>query len=439
MRVLLPGVLSREECVAAIDAAETSGFEAMERRYPSGYRDNDRAVRDDAALAARLFERLRGQLPERWEEGGGRWRLDGLNPRFRFCRYREGQQFTKHRDGAWARSPGERSWLTVMLYLNDAGEFEGGATRFYEGERVAAVAARAGQAIVFDHRLWHDGEAVSGGVKYVMRTDVMYREELPAHAAVPGARGGLEVERQLRGHTGYVWALARRADGSLVSGSRDCTVRAWGEGEVLREGLDGSVTALAEVGTALWVGGRQGRIDDGQRSWQAHEGAVLGLQRLTDGAVASCGADGVVRRWSAAGELLGTVGRHDGWVWGLAVEGERLIAAVEPVTAVAPGARGDRRGRIELDSGRSWSAHDGAVCALGALGDGWVSGGEDEAVRLWSASGELRGEGFHGDFVRTLVVLGTRRFATGSYDGTIVIWRVSGSGNGLRHSPAADH
>jgi len=130
IRDLIPGVLSRGECAETIACAEAGGFEAMGPRYPSGYRNNDRAVVDDPTLAAKLFERLRAHLPDEWIEGGARWRLIGLNPRFRFCRYRDGQQFTRHRDGAWSRSADERSWLTVMLYLNDAREFAGGATRF---------------------------------------------------------------------------------------------------------------------------------------------------------------------------------------------------------------------------------------------------------------------------------------------------------------------
>jgi len=125
--LMFPNVVKDAECEALIAAAERQGFEASGNRYPGGYRDNDRLVRDDAELAAWLWERLKGELPE----------LDGqkplrLNPRFRFCRYRDGQQFTVHRDGAWAPSPSERTRLTVQVYLNDASEFSGGATRFTE-------------------------------------------------------------------------------------------------------------------------------------------------------------------------------------------------------------------------------------------------------------------------------------------------------------------
>lgn len=573
---VFPNVLSRVECRDAIAAAEARGFEAMGGRYPAGYRDNDRAVRDDPALAAQLFERLRPLLPRAWAGG---WTLSRLNPRFRFCRYRGGQQFTKHRDGAWAEG-GERSWLTVMLYLNDAGEFEGGATRFYPGD---AVTPRAGQAIVFEHALWHDGAPVTRGTKYVMRTDVMYaRGELavpatgggvdhrspgvatagggadvqneprcagipaqhwdghrlapkhdgearaaarpprpeastaeragdgpsaagtppherlapahagdgrstsgplhherrapehagdgrstagtlhhdhlaPAHAGdgrstagtlhherrAPEHAGGgrsasgtarherlapehvggiarLHRERVAAEHAGYVWAVRALADGALVSGGRDGTVRR--DGGVVRANLRGSATALLEVNGALWVGGRHGQLDDGHRAWAAHDGAVLGLERLADGSVVSCGADGAVRRWSPTGEPMGTLQQHGGWVWGVVADGGRLTAAVEPTTCIAAGAQGSRDGRVTCDDGHAWRAHDGAVTCLARLGDGWVTGGEDCAVRVWSAEGVLRAEGRHDDFVRCLAVLGAGRFASGSYDGAVVVW-----------------
>ena len=103
-REIVPGVLTRGECREAIAAAEAVGFEAMGPRYPDDYRNNDRALLDDPELAARLFARLRPHLPEQWVQDGARWRVSGLNSRFRFCRYRDGQSFTRHRDGAWSRT-----------------------------------------------------------------------------------------------------------------------------------------------------------------------------------------------------------------------------------------------------------------------------------------------------------------------------------------------
>ncbi len=401
---ILPSVLSPAECRRAIAAAETHGFEAMGPRYPDGYRNNDRLVVDDPALAARLFETLKPALPRRFRpSAGSEWSLDGLNPRFRFCRYRDGQQFTRHRDGAWAQG-NRRSWLTVMLYLNDASEFDGGATRFDDRE----VPPRAGQAIVFDHRLWHDGAPVTRGTKYVMRTDVMYACD--GAADVAPERGSLTRERVVAGHTGYVWVVRAATDGSVLSGSRDGTLRR--DGSLVRAEA-GSITALLEIDGAVWTGGRHGRLSDGRRSWAAHDGVVLALERRDDGAVRSCGADGTVRLWSPAGEAMGVESKHAGWVWG--------VGAIEPVTCRAGEAFGDRQGFVSAGAAR-WKAHAGAVLCVAALRDGWISGGEDGAVRVWSRAGTLRAEGRHGDFVTSVAVLGYGRCATGSYDGTVAVW-----------------
>ncbi len=61
-----------------------------------------------------------------------------------------------------------------MIYLNDG--FEGGATCFHQGRHRLHVTPKAGMALVFYHRVLHEGAAVEKGRKYVLRTDVMYRD-----------------------------------------------------------------------------------------------------------------------------------------------------------------------------------------------------------------------------------------------------------------------
>jgi hypothetical protein len=39
---------------------------------------------------------------------------------------------------------------------------------------VVRVVPEPGMVLLFEHRLLHDGETVTGGVKYTMRTDIMY-------------------------------------------------------------------------------------------------------------------------------------------------------------------------------------------------------------------------------------------------------------------------
>ena len=55
-----------------------------------------------------------------------------------------------------------------MIYLNE--EFEGGETKFDK----FSIIPKTGMALVFPHHLLHQGNSVVSGVKYVLRTDVMY-------------------------------------------------------------------------------------------------------------------------------------------------------------------------------------------------------------------------------------------------------------------------
>ena len=58
-----------------------------------------------------------------------------------------------------------------MAYLNDG--FAGGETKFYRGPLELTVTPVRGQALVFFHRLLHEGAPVERGRKYVLRTDVI--------------------------------------------------------------------------------------------------------------------------------------------------------------------------------------------------------------------------------------------------------------------------
>lgn len=161
-------------CQAVIARTERIGFDAAPITTAAGFvmrpdiRNNERVMFDDVELAAELFARIRDALPERL---CGR-RPVGVNERFRCYRYTPGQQFKAHYDGAFQRSQHECSELTFMIYLND--DFTGGHTTFYEFD--VDVRPVRGMALLFQHRLLHEGCTVRSGVKYVLRSDVMYAD-----------------------------------------------------------------------------------------------------------------------------------------------------------------------------------------------------------------------------------------------------------------------
>jgi predicted 2-oxoglutarate/Fe(II)-dependent dioxygenase YbiX len=170
--------LSAEECAAFIAQSEAIGFSEAVISTDDGdrlmkeARNNDRILHDDPYLAEKLFRRALPHLPA--EIDG--WRPCGFNERLRFYRYSHQQFFKWHQDGTFRRSETEESFLTFIIYLND--DYEGGATEFgWE-----TIEPKAGSVVVFPHRLRHQGAKVRSGKKYVLRTDVMYREPAPQPA-----------------------------------------------------------------------------------------------------------------------------------------------------------------------------------------------------------------------------------------------------------------
>jgi hypothetical protein len=175
----VPGALTEAECAAFIARSETAGYAPAPLsdvfRGPDGFvisRDGracGRAAFDDTQAAARLWLRLAKSLPAMWHAR----RAVGLNERLRFYRYTQGERLGLHRDGFFRRADGQQSLWTLMVYLNQG--CAGGATYFAREQ--LAVAPQTGLALVFPHYFWHEGQPVTAGRKYVLRTDVMFAPE----------------------------------------------------------------------------------------------------------------------------------------------------------------------------------------------------------------------------------------------------------------------
>jgi hypothetical protein len=170
----LDDVLTAAECASLIDRIETLGPSAAPITTSAGFvmrpdiRNNERVMFDDVTLAKDLFDRVASHVPSRLCN----MQPVGANERFRCYRYSPGQRFAPHYDGAFERNDTERSLLTLIVYLNEG--FEGGETGFLDFD-VTAV-PRTGSALLFQHYMLHEGVSVRSGTKYVLRSDVMYRE-----------------------------------------------------------------------------------------------------------------------------------------------------------------------------------------------------------------------------------------------------------------------
>lgn len=164
--------LTKQECAEMIAKVEAIGFEdayIISNGKPvlaKEIRNNQRVIIDDMALAENLWERLKPMLNISVEG----WNPVGLNERFRYYRYTELQLFRMHRDFAYKFKSRESKW-SLIIYLNE--EFEGGDTEFKE----FVIRPNTGRAAIFEHSLLHEGATVKSGVKYAVRTDIMFEKK----------------------------------------------------------------------------------------------------------------------------------------------------------------------------------------------------------------------------------------------------------------------
>eukprot|EP01117_Protostelium_nocturnum_P020014 TRINITY_DN8827_c0_g1_i2.p1 TRINITY_DN8827_c0_g1~~TRINITY_DN8827_c0_g1_i2.p1 ORF type:complete len:253 (-),score=47.30 TRINITY_DN8827_c0_g1_i2:149-907(-) len=188
---LLHNLLDSSESQLLIKAAEVVGYDEK----ASGNRFCLRKVHQDERFQKWLWDRIQPFVIDSGyeyytDEYDIRWKVCGINPSFRSCKYNPGHVFGPHID--YSNVIGDqRSWYTIMLYLNDSGEFEGGATIFLDPkkpmdargsrfETVLKIEPGCGMAIIFeqnDQNLLHEGEEIRKGFKYMIRSDIMYETE----------------------------------------------------------------------------------------------------------------------------------------------------------------------------------------------------------------------------------------------------------------------
>ena len=176
-------VLSELECKKLIQLTEKLGY--VDVGFDKEYRSNTRVQINDKLLTQMLYDRIKLCCPQTLDLDDQKWKICGLNERFRFCRYCSGQKFETHLDGQYEKNKNERSFYTVNIYLNDGmKDFKGGRTLFHSTsewfvlkEHDDAIIATPGLALIFNQypsEIHHSGEKIDDGIKYIMRTDVMY-------------------------------------------------------------------------------------------------------------------------------------------------------------------------------------------------------------------------------------------------------------------------
>ncbi|KAL9580581.1 MAG: hypothetical protein Q9212_004411 [Teloschistes hypoglaucus] len=204
---ILDNVLTAEECTNLIRAAKARSYGEWEHAMiNTGYggqqvdpetRSCGRIIWSNQQLVSKIWARCREHVPEILElkdrrditghgflTQGWTYRMTRLNDSMRFLRYLDGNYFRPHYDANFkAEESRETSFITLHLYLNESDEdsiLEGGATTFHATDwsgRHVDVVPKVGRVLLFQQRgLLHSGADVTRGVKYTMRTDVMYQK-----------------------------------------------------------------------------------------------------------------------------------------------------------------------------------------------------------------------------------------------------------------------
>lgn len=119
------------------------------------------------------------------------WTSKGINPLFRYVRYQPGQSLIVHYDDTYEYNKHKKTLLTMIIYLDNSNA----KTRFVYDEQIATpnhikdfndwnrianneevlyeIEAKAGDVLIFDHRLLHDATSPDF-IKHILRTDIIF-------------------------------------------------------------------------------------------------------------------------------------------------------------------------------------------------------------------------------------------------------------------------
>jgi prolyl 4-hydroxylase len=161
----LDNILSKDECNSLISLAESKGFEKapFNNSLNSEIRKSSRVIITDIDLADKLYERIKEYIPS-----------GTINPYFRFLKYTKGDEFKPHTDGQYYdKQSNTISKLTLLIYLNE--DYKGGYTTLNKDNNWCSITPKAGKILLQDQRILHAVFPLEEGVKYVIRTDIMYK------------------------------------------------------------------------------------------------------------------------------------------------------------------------------------------------------------------------------------------------------------------------
>ncbi|KAK9471113.1 WD40-repeat-containing domain protein [Dipodascopsis tothii] len=234
----------------------------------------------------------------------------------------------------------------------------------------------------------------------------------------------------LEGHKGDARGVTFPAAGTVVSVSRDSTLRTWtaGAGDWLS---DVDYESPKYVNSVAWIGGEEGLVAAGGQdasiavlatalpgrplkyTLSGHDSNVCALH-AAHGQLISGSWDKTARVWQD-GVLKHTLAGHTQAIWAVLILGPDVY-----VTGAA-----DKTIRIWNGSTvvRTLSAHEDVVRGLCAIPGGFASCSNDASIRTWTAAGEpqltLYG---HTNFIYAVAALPSGELLSASEDRSVRVW-----------------
>ena len=185
---IIPNAFTQNECQELINLSENIGYKDALVNLGFGYKQEMNQFRnhkklsiDNKLMADFIFNRIKSVIPNEFNNR----KVIEINERLRFLRYSPQQYFGPHYDGMYVReNNGERSLITIMIYLND--NYNGGEFTFLHPtneNKIHSIKPQSGMILLFEqNELFHQGSVVVGNkkniFKYCIRSDIMYSKQI---------------------------------------------------------------------------------------------------------------------------------------------------------------------------------------------------------------------------------------------------------------------